>query len=64
MKRMRNGLRIVLGEKLLGQESELKTQRLQFSKRRMISRMLKSRDSRPENQKRCVRRGWFLSKTV
>jgi hypothetical protein len=50
MKRMRNGLRIVLGEKLLGQESELKTQRLRFSKRRMISRMLKSRDGRPENQ--------------
>jgi hypothetical protein len=34
--RKRNGLRIMFREKPLGQESELKTQRQQFIKRRKI----------------------------
>jgi hypothetical protein len=34
----------MLGEKPLGPESELKTQRQQFSKSRKISSMLKLRD--------------------
>jgi len=36
MKKERNGLRIMLREQPLGQESELKMQRQQFSKNRMI----------------------------
>jgi len=36
MKRKRNGLRILLKERPLGQESELKTQRQRFNKSRMI----------------------------
>jgi hypothetical protein len=36
MGRKIHGLRIMLREKLLGQESELKTQRQRFSKRREI----------------------------
>jgi hypothetical protein len=37
-------LRIMLSERPLGQESKLKMQRQQFSKSRIICRMLKSRD--------------------
>jgi len=36
MKRKRNGLRIMLRDKPLGQESELKTQRQRFSNCRKI----------------------------
>jgi hypothetical protein len=36
MKRKRNGLRIMLRERPLGQESEVKTQRQRFSKSRTI----------------------------
>jgi len=51
MKRKRNGLRIMLREKPLGQESEWKIQRQWFSKNSTIWRMLKSRDWRPESPK-------------
>jgi hypothetical protein len=40
MKRMRNGLSIILRERQLGQKTEVKTQRLQFDKRRKIQRRL------------------------
>jgi len=36
MKRKRNGLRILLKERQLGQESEMKTQRQRFNKSRTI----------------------------
>jgi len=59
IKTKRNGLRIMLREKPLGQESELKTQRQRFDKSRMIWHMLKSRDGLAESPKRCLRRCWF-----
>jgi len=44
MKTKRNGSRIMLRESSLGQESELKTQRQQFSKSMMIQAELKTTD--------------------
>jgi len=44
MKRKRNGLRMMLREKLLVHESELKKQRQRFSKSRMIQQKLKMPD--------------------
>jgi len=64
MKRKRNGLRIMLREKPLGQESEFKMQRQRFNKSRTIWRRLILRDWHPENLKRRLRRCWLLSETV
>jgi hypothetical protein len=44
MKKKKNGLRIILRDRLLGQESELKMQRQRFSKSERIRDTLKSRD--------------------
>jgi len=54
----------MLRDKLLGQESELKTQRQRFNKSRMIWCRLKSRDSRSESPKKHLMRCWLLSETV
>ena len=64
MKRKRNGLRIMLREKPLGQESELKMQRQWFSKSSKTWNMLKSREWWTECSKRLSRRWWLLSETV
>jgi len=62
--RKTNVLRIMLREKPLGQESELKTQRQRFSMSRKIWSMLKSRDWQTESSKRHLMRWWLLSETV
>jgi len=54
----------MLREKPLWQESKLQTQRQRLNKSRIIWRMLKSGDWRPESPKRCLRRCWSLLETV
>jgi len=59
-----NELRIMLREKPLGQESELKTQRQRFSKSRKIWSMVKSLDWQTESLKSVLRKWLLLSETV
>jgi len=59
-----NGSRIMLRERPLGQEIELKMQRQQFSRRRKIQGKLETWDWWTESLKRDLRRWWFLSETV
>jgi len=59
-----NELRIMLREKPLGQERELKTQRQRLGKSRKIWSMVKSRDWQTESLKSVLRRWLLLSETV
>jgi hypothetical protein len=64
MKKKRNRLSIILRERLVGQESELKTQRQQSGSRRKILRQLKTRDWWPECPKQSFTQCWLLSPRV
>jgi len=64
MKGKRNGLRILLSQRPLGQERELKTQRQRFSNSKTIWPMLNSRDWSPQSPKRLLSRWYLLSERV
>jgi len=64
MKRKWNVSRIILRERLLWQESKVKTYRQQLCRTSMIWGKLKMRDRQPESPKKCFRRYWMISETV
>jgi len=64
MKTKRNGLRIMLTEKPLWQESELRMQRQRLGRSSKIRGKLKTRDWQPECLKKCFRSCWMISGTV
>jgi len=61
MKRRRNGSRIMWKERPLWQESELKMQRQQLNRSRIIWEMLKRQDWKPPSLKQHFRRCWTPS---
>jgi len=63
MKRMRHGMSIMLRERPLGQESELKTQRQRSGRSSEIQRQLEMWDWQSENPKCHFTRWWLLSET-